>query len=151
MHLFLFTNSAQRELVSICTHRVYTTTINFPWVFPWFTFLKFFSLRQFFNSKMNSVIYSKVYAEMNSGMYDRMSKNWLRENKKFQDFFFYEMMFLGPKVYITQMCEVHLQHGNSTTKWWFYQGCNAMKVNCGRVYSAYILKPVLFGGICKQE
>jgi len=25
------------------------------------------------------------------------------------------------------------------------QGCNARKVNCGRVYSAYILKPVLFG------
>ena len=24
---------------------------------------------------------------MNSGMYDRMSKNWLRENKKCQDFF----------------------------------------------------------------
>ena len=30
MHLFLFTNSAQRELVSICTHRVYATEINFP-------------------------------------------------------------------------------------------------------------------------
>ena len=29
MHLFLFTNSAQRELVSICT-RVYATAINFP-------------------------------------------------------------------------------------------------------------------------
>ena len=25
------------------------------------------------------------------------------------------------------------------------QGYNARKVNCGRVYSAYILKPVLFG------
>ena len=25
-----------------------------------------------------------------------------------------------------------------------HQGCNARKVNCGRVYSAYILKPVLF-------
>ena len=25
------------------------------------------------------------------------------------------------------------------------QGCNARKVNCGRVYSEYILKPVLFG------
>ena len=25
------------------------------------------------------------------------------------------------------------------------QGCNARKVNCGRVYSAYILKPVFFG------
>ena len=25
------------------------------------------------------------------------------------------------------------------------QGCNARKVNCGRVYSAYILKPVLSG------
>ena len=29
MHLFLFTNSAQRELVSICT-QIYTTAINFP-------------------------------------------------------------------------------------------------------------------------
>ena len=28
---------------------------------------------------------------------------------------------------------------------WFYQGTNARKVNCGRVYSAYILKPVLSG------
>ena len=26
-----------------------------------------------------------------------------------------------------------------------YQECNARKVNCGRVYSAYILKPVLSG------
>ena len=26
-----------------------------------------------------------------------------------------------------------------------YQGCNARKVNCGRVYSAFILKPVLSG------
>ena len=25
------------------------------------------------------------------------------------------------------------------------QGCDARKVDCGRVYSAYILKPVLFG------
>ena len=27
----------------------------------------------------------------------------------------------------------------------WYQGANARKVNCGRVYSAYILKPVLSG------
>ena len=32
-----------------------------------------------------------------------------------------------------------------------YQGTNARKVNCDRVYFAYILKPVLSGGICKQE
>ena len=31
MHPFLFTNSAQRELVSIW-RRVYATTINFPWI-----------------------------------------------------------------------------------------------------------------------
>ena len=31
------------------------------------------------------------------------------------------------------------------------QGCNARKVNCGRVYSAYTLKPFSLGGICKQE
>ena len=30
VHLFLFTNSAQRELVSICTQSVYATAINFP-------------------------------------------------------------------------------------------------------------------------
>ena len=30
VHLFLFTNSAQRELVSICTQTVYATAINFP-------------------------------------------------------------------------------------------------------------------------
>ena len=33
----------------------------------------------------------------------------------------------------------------------YSQGTNARKVNCGCVYSAYILKPVLLGGICKQE
>ena len=32
MHLFLFTNSAQRELVSICTQN--TTAINFPCITP---------------------------------------------------------------------------------------------------------------------
>ena len=35
-------------------------------------------------------------------------------------FFFYKKMFQGPKGLIAQMCEVHLQHGNSTTKWRFY-------------------------------
>ena len=30
------------------------------------------------------------------------------------------MMFQGPKGYIAQICKVHLQHGNSTTKWPFY-------------------------------
>ena len=29
-------------------------------------------------------------------------------------------MFQGPKGYIAQICEVHLQYGNSTTKWPFY-------------------------------
>ena len=29
-------------------------------------------------------------------------------------------MFQGPKDYIEQICEVHLQYGNSTTKWPFY-------------------------------
>ena len=29
-------------------------------------------------------------------------------------------MFQGPKGYITQICEVHLQYGNSTTKWQFF-------------------------------
>ena len=28
-------------------------------------------------------------------------------------------MFRGPKGYIAQICEVHLQYGNSTTKWPF--------------------------------
>ena len=30
------------------------------------------------------------------------------------------MMFQGPKGYIAQICEIHLQYGNSTTKWPFY-------------------------------
>ena len=34
--------------------------------------------------------------------------------------FFYKKMFQGPKGYIAQMCEVHLQFGNNTTKWVFY-------------------------------
>ena len=29
-------------------------------------------------------------------------------------------MFQDPKGYIVQMCEVHLQYGNSTTRWRFY-------------------------------
>ena len=29
-------------------------------------------------------------------------------------------MFQGPKGFIAQICEVHLQYGNSTTKWLFY-------------------------------
>ena len=29
-------------------------------------------------------------------------------------------MFQGPKGYIEQICEVHLQYGNSTSKWPFY-------------------------------
>ena len=29
-------------------------------------------------------------------------------------------MFQGPKDYVAQICEVHLQYGNSTTKWPFY-------------------------------
>jgi len=29
-------------------------------------------------------------------------------------------MFHGPKGVIAQICEVHLQYGNSTTKWPFY-------------------------------
>ena len=34
MHLFLFTNSAQRELQFQCVRRVYTTAINFPCITP---------------------------------------------------------------------------------------------------------------------
>ena len=30
------------------------------------------------------------------------------------------MIFQGPTGYIAQICEVHLQYGNSTTKWPFY-------------------------------
>ena len=30
------------------------------------------------------------------------------------------MMFQGPKGYMAQICEVHLQYENSTTKWPFY-------------------------------
>ena len=29
-------------------------------------------------------------------------------------------MFQGPKGYKAQICEVHLQYGNGTTKWPFY-------------------------------
>ena len=44
----------------------------------------------------------------------------LEKKKKFQEYFFYKKMFQGPKGYIAPMCEVHLQYGNSTTKWRFY-------------------------------
>jgi len=47
----------------------------------------------------------KVCAEMNSGMHDRLSKNWFREIEIiFKKSFFYKKMFQGPKGYIAQMC-----------------------------------------------
>ena len=38
-------------------------------------------------------------------------------------------MFQGPKGYIAQMCEVHLQYGNSTTKWPFYTFFDLIPLN----------------------
>ena len=45
-------------------------------------------------------------------------------------------MFQGPKDYIAQMCEVHLQYGNSTTKWPFY---SFFRVN------STLINSILFG------
>ena len=55
MHLFLFTNSAQRELASICTQSIYATAINFPCIITlrwlvlniwWFWWLKYECISQ---------------------------------------------------------------------------------------------------------
>jgi len=67
-------------------------------------------------------MWSKTYAEINSGVndIDRLSENWFRENKIIsKKNVFNKMIFQGPKDYIAQLCEVHLQYVNSTTKWRF--------------------------------
>jgi len=43
----------------------------------------------------------------------------IREHVRY-NFFLYKKMFQGPEGYIAQICEVHLQYGNSTTIWRFY-------------------------------
>ena len=45
--------------------------------------------------------------------------------------------------HIVQLCAVRFLVKDE--KVYRAQECNARKVNCGRVYSAYILKPVLLG------
>jgi len=73
------------------------------------------------NAELNSGRYSKAYVEMNLGMHDRLSEISFRETKIiFKNIFPYENMFQGPKGYVEQMCEVHMQYRNSTTKWRFY-------------------------------
>ena len=47
---------------------------------------------------------------------------WFSFNFKFR---FSKMMFQGPKGYIAQICEVHLQYDNSTAKWPFYTFSNS--------------------------
>ena len=44
-------------------------------------------------------------------------------------------MFQGPKGYIAKICEVHLQNGNSTTKWPFY----TFLVNSPLLYNLFSL------------
>ena len=54
-----------------------------------------------------------------------------------------QLFFAGPLLVSTHY-SVLCKHGEG-------QDYNARKVNCSSVYSAYILKPVLTGRICKQE
>ena len=57
---------------------------------------------------------------MNLGMHVRFSENLFRENLIiFKKMFFRKKMFQDPKGYKEQMCEIHLQYGNSTKKWRF--------------------------------
>ena len=55
-------------------------------------------------------------------MHERLSekKKLGKMNFFFENSFFYENKFQGPKGYRAHTCEVHLQHGNSTTKRPFY-------------------------------
>ena len=60
MHLFLFTNFTQRELVPICTRRVYATAINFPGISTLICFKKtvgFYNVNQAIDRLENSFIF----------------------------------------------------------------------------------------------
>ena len=46
-------------------------------------------------------------------------------------------MFQGPKVYVAQICEVHLQYGNSTTKLPFYTFSSKFHSNIYFILFAY--------------
>ena len=46
-------------------------------------------------------------------------------------------MFQGPKGNLVQMCEVHLQYGNSTTKWPFYTFSSKFLSNIYSILFAY--------------
>ena len=41
--------------------------------------------------------------------------------RKIKKTFFYKQMSQGSKGFIAKMCKVHMQYGNSTTKWRFYK------------------------------
>ena len=76
--------------------------------------------------KKHQINFFEAYANMNSGMHDR----------------FYKKMFQGPKGYIAQMCEVHLQYGNRTTKRRFYTFFESIPLYT-LLYSLYL--PILLG------
>jgi len=50
------------------------------------------------------------------------------------------MLFQGPKGYIAQICEVHLQYGNSTTKWPFYTFSSKFHSNIYSILYAWRLQ-----------
>ena len=56
------------------------------------------------------------------------------------------MIFQSPKGYIAQICEVHLQYGNSTTKWPFYNFSSKFPSN---IYSILFEYEVEKGTILK--
>ena len=46
---------------------------------------------------------------MNSGMHDRLSENWFRENQIiFKNIYYYKNIFQGPNNYTEQICELYL-------------------------------------------
>ena len=68
MHLFLFTNSTQRELVSICTH-TQLRAINFPWII-------ILNIMTIFNCVIPSVEYEQI--DIGSG--EKNKKNYCEDD-----------------------------------------------------------------------
>ena len=69
-------------------------------------------------------------------VHGRLLENSFTENQIFSRKLFYKKMFQGPKGYIAQICKVHLQYGNSTTKWPFY---TSFLVNSPQIYILFSL------------
>ena len=80
------------------------------------------------NNNKNTVKWRTIFQ-------NTLNVNW---NRYFQKLKNNETMEFKLMILLTVLNQVKRKYG-------WYQECKARKVNCGRVYSAYILKPVLSG------